>query len=81
MLDYVGHLHCILNTPAPFPFQRRPQGRQLFTINPRYDHQEAWLFIYDSAEAESKNVELNEIWEKALEDAPTPTDDPPSSDE
>jgi hypothetical protein len=70
VLDYVMHLYCILQQPlAPSPFfVRRPQNRMLFSINPRYDHQEAWLWIHETLECESKDVELADIWNEILED-------------
>ena len=64
------HLYCILQQPlAPSPFfARRPQNRMLFSINPRYDHQEAWLWIHEMLECESKDVELADMWNQILED-------------
>ena len=66
VLHYVSHLNCIL-PPQYNPFHRRPQSRLLFMINPRYDHQEAWLWIYDQLEVETQNIELSEQWVEAVE--------------
>jgi len=67
-LEYVRHLNCILHSPAN-PFQRRIRGRVLFSINPRYDHEEAWLWINELLETESSQIELQEPWEKAITQA------------
>jgi hypothetical protein len=66
VLQYVCWLHCILTPPNPTPFHRRAPGRMLFSINPRYDYQEAWLWIYDLLQSETQTVELNAIWDEAL---------------
>ena len=60
--------------PTPFFARRRTQNRMMFSINPRYDHQEAWLWIHELLESETEEVELSDIWEQALEDIET--DDP-----
>jgi hypothetical protein len=71
VLTYVSHLPCVLQQAVGSPFLgRRPtQHRQMFTINPRYDYQEAWLWIYQQLDSEAREVELNDVWEGALTDA------------
>lgn len=37
-------------------------------LDPRYDWQEAWLFIYMELETEARNTDLDPlVWDKALE--------------
>ncbi|HEX2906052.1 MAG TPA: hypothetical protein VHO69_04285 [Phototrophicaceae bacterium] len=68
VLQFVTHLSCVLNVAyMPPPFLTRPQARILVRINPRYDPQEAWLWIYEQLERESLPVELNAVWETALD--------------
>lgn len=70
VLQFVSHLNCVLNVSfLPPPFALRAHARILIRINPRYDHQEAWLWIYDQLELESGEVELNVAWERALVEA------------
>jgi len=64
-IQYVNNLNCVLPT-AQSPFFRRTSGRVLVTINPRYDHLEAWTFIRDLLEAETQVVDLGEPWEEAI---------------
>jgi hypothetical protein len=69
VLQLVAGLNCILYAGChPSPATHPPHPRVLYTINPRYDHQEAWLWIYDLLEVETKTIELNELWEDALSD-------------
>ncbi len=68
VLQFVTHLNCVLNASfMPPPFVARPHGRVLVRINPRYDHQEAWLWLYEQLELESSKVELSESWEETLD--------------
>lgn len=71
VLQFVANLNCVLNVSyMPPPFAARPQGgRVMVRINPRYEHQEAWLWIYEQLELESRQVELSDTWEVALENA------------
>ena len=75
ILDFVARLNCVLD-PATGPFRRRPRGRVRFAINPRYDHEEAWLWINDLLNSETSKVELNKRWEDAIDSAhETPSDE------
>jgi hypothetical protein len=71
VLSYVSHLSCVLNfTNSPFspsPFARRVGGRVMVSINPRYDHDEAWTWIRQLLEGETQFVELGETWEQAID--------------
>lgn len=70
VLRFVSHLQCVLQQPmfnSPFPFRQQQQARMLFSINPRYDHQEVWLWIYETLECETKTVELGDLWVDAIE--------------
>lgn len=68
VLQFVTHLNCVLNVSfMPPPFVARSHGRVLVRINPRYDHQEAWLWLYEQMELESRQIELSESWEKTLD--------------
>lgn len=69
VLQFVDKLNCILQASHGSPFQRRLRGRVLFAVNPRYDHEEAWLWISDLLESETSRVELNESWESAIDSA------------
>jgi hypothetical protein len=70
IIDFVNHLSCIL--PASYsPFARRPVNRAVVFINPRYDHEEVWLWLHDLLREETQHVELNDLWEEALENAST----------
>jgi hypothetical protein len=67
VLRFVSHLYCVLTVSfTPSLLQRRQSGRGMVCINPRYDHQEAWLWIYDLLEGECNPVELDELWEQAI---------------
>jgi hypothetical protein len=66
VLQFVQNLHCIMAVSASTPFGRRPPGRVLVTMNPRYDAQEVWLWIYDLLEAETQQIELDDSWEAAI---------------
>ncbi|MCU0513201.1 MAG: hypothetical protein MUE40_11590 [Anaerolineae bacterium] len=68
VLEFVTTLSCILQPPFS-PFQRRLQGRVLFSINPRYDHMEAWHWIRQTLDEETHFVELSERWENAILEA------------
>lgn len=69
VLEWVSTLSCILQPSFGSPFQRRLRGRVMFAINPRYDHEETWLWLVDALESESKPVELNDTWETAIKEA------------
>ncbi len=69
ILRFVQHLPCILQPQYNSPFQRRMKGRVQFCINPRYEPEDAWLWVVDLLETETEFVELNQTWEDALEDA------------
>lgn len=69
VLRLIAELHCILYSGFNLsPFNQLAQQRVLYTINPRYDHQEAWLWIHELLETETRNLELSEAWENALDD-------------
>jgi hypothetical protein len=67
LLKFAAHLSCImpLSTPA---FSRPMRGRVMLGINPRYDHEEAWLWVYSQLEAEAQNVELSPAWDAVFQD-------------
>src|SRR5689334_18176335 len=80
ILDFVAHLSCVMPPPSP-PFGSRPlRGRMQFAINPRYEHEEAWLWIYRTLEDETRFVELSDLWEDVLGDeTDNQKDDEPSN--
>lgn len=69
VLRYIADLSCILHASNGSPFQRRLQGRVKFAFNPRYDHEEAWLWINEILESETNAVDLHDTWEAAIDDA------------
>jgi hypothetical protein len=69
VLQFVSNLNCILQPSFGSPFGKRLRGRVLFAINPRYDHEETWLWLHEILESESARVELNEDWESAIHEA------------
>lgn len=71
VLQFVSNLNCILQPSFGSPFGRRLRGRVLFAINPRYDHEETWLWLHEILESESARVELNDDWESAIRKAKT----------
>lgn len=73
VLEYVRYLPCLLS-PAHSPFHRRVRGREMFSINPRYDYEDAWLWLIEVLESESHPVELNDDWESAIKQAYEPED-------
>lgn len=75
VLQFVSNLNCILQPSVGSPFGRRLRGRVLFAINPRYDHEETWLWLHEVLESEATWVELNEEWESAIQEAHTDTSD------
>ncbi|MBA3870457.1 MAG: hypothetical protein ABI970_05045 [Chloroflexota bacterium] len=66
ILQYVSNLNCVLSFTGS-PFLRRPGGRVMVSINPRYDHLEAWNWIYNTLEGETQIVDLGETWEQAID--------------
>ena len=66
ILQYVSNLNCVLSFTGS-PFGRRPGGRVMVSINPRYDHLEAWNWIYNTLEGETQIVDLGETWEQAID--------------
>lgn len=70
VLKFVYNLNCILMPSfGGTPFGRRLSGRVMFAINPRYDHQEIWHWLQDILETEAANVELDDTWESAIQEA------------
>lgn len=70
VLRFVHNLNCILTPPLNNSrFGRRLTGRILFAFNPRYDHEETWLWLHEVLESETLQVELNDNWEDAIRDA------------
>ena len=68
VIQYVSNLNCVLPF-ANSPFLRRPGGRVMVSINPRYDHAEAWTWLHNTLEGETQVVELGETWEQAIDRA------------
>lgn len=73
IVQFVAGLNCIMQMPPP-PFVRPAKGRVMYAISPRYNHEEAWMWIYRLLESETELVELSEIWENAFEDEPEESD-------
>jgi hypothetical protein len=70
VIQFARVLSCVLQVTYNGPaFFQRPSNRVMVTIDPRYDQEEAWLWIHDQLEAESIPVELPEELETALDDA------------
>lgn len=72
VLEYISNLNCILQPSFGSPLSRRMRGRVMFAINPRYDHEETWLWVTDLLDAEASEVELSDTWESAIADAQAP---------
>ncbi len=69
VIEFVRHLSCVLNVGYMAPnFFRRPNNRVMITIDPRYEHEEAWLWMHEQMETESNRVELPEELEILLEE-------------
>ena len=69
-LQFVGHLPCVLSiSNSGRGFIRRPNSRVLIELNPRYDHKEAWSWVCELLESDTRLVELEETWESAIETA------------
>ncbi len=78
VLQYVRHLHCILrpmSTGSFFP--RRLTGRVMFAINPRYNHEDTWQWIVNTLQTETSNIDLDDTWESAIDEALPNSDDNP----
>ena len=76
VLEFVSSLNCILQPSMGSLFHRRSlRGRVMFAINPRYDHEEVWLWITELLESEAQKVELNTSWEEAIDEAQTSESD------
>lgn len=73
ILRYVYNLNCILMPKfGGMPFGRdKLRGRIKFAINPRYDHEETWLWLHDILTSETTIVELGTNWETAIDEAQT----------
>lgn len=55
--DFIRAMPCVLSTEAWI-------GREIRVyIDPRYDYEEAWLWIYEQLETETREVELGEVWD------------------
>src|SRR5688572_20300087 len=59
IIQFVNTLNCILPF-ANSPFFRRSGGRVMVSINPRYDHREAWTFINELLQGETETVDLGD---------------------
>ncbi|MCA0456291.1 MAG: hypothetical protein LCI00_20090 [Chloroflexi bacterium] len=68
VIQFVNALNCVLPF-ANSPFFRRAGARILVSINPRYDHREAWAFIQEVLQGETELVDLGESWEQAINGA------------
>lgn len=65
VVQFVNALNCVLPF-ANSPFFRRSGGRVMVSINPRYDHREAWTFIQELLQGETETVDLGDSWEEAI---------------
>lgn len=65
LVEMVYHLPCVI-PPGFTPFGRRINSRTVIQIDPRYDAKEAWRWVQETLEAESRRVELRSDWEDAL---------------
>lgn len=80
VLAFVQNLRCMQIAPqnrfGGFQ-QQHLTGRAYFTINPRYDHNEIWVWLHEVLSTEAQSVELGETWEEAIDaaHAHTQTDD------
>lgn len=76
ILHYVYNLNCVLAPkPSNLPFsQDKLHARIRFAINPRYDHEETWLWLNDVLASETTVVELDTSWEDAILEAQTSSD-------
>ena len=64
---FVQHLECLVKAPHYRQLPGLPPEKRIkVAINPRYDYQEVWLWLWDILEFETKNVDLSEQWENAL---------------
>jgi len=61
--EFVRAMPCTLRVDD---FMSMPNLLHLH-IDPRYDFEEAWLWIYEQLEAETNKVELGDVWGKAIE--------------
>lgn len=66
ILQYVATLNCVLSATTP-PFTRPTRGRRLFSINPRYQYDETWMWLYRHLETETEEVALADMWEQTLD--------------
>jgi hypothetical protein len=73
ILDYVANLNCVMQMPPP-AFVRQARGRVMYALSPRYNHEEAWMWIYRLLESETEYVELDNIWDGVFEDEPEERD-------
>lgn len=73
ILEYVYNLNCVLTPKSNnSPFGKDTlHARIRFAINPRYDHEETWLWLHDVLTSETTIVELDTNWEDAIVEAQT----------
>lgn len=57
--EFVRSLDCIAHVHYEDVWQRA-----WVSINPLYDYEEAWLFVYSEIEAETRRIELDKVWEQ-----------------
>lgn len=70
ILSYVQELECIIKAPHYRQLPGLPPEKRIkVAINPRYDYQEVWLWLWDILELETKHTTLSEQWENALSQA------------
>lgn len=68
VLRYVSTLNCILTTSSS-PLMRSMRGRRMFSINPRYNYEETWMWLYRTLELETEHIHLGDLWTDVLSDS------------
>ncbi len=67
--EFISSLNCILGPKFNPSYFRQPGARVMYSLSPRYDHEEAWVWIHDVLQTETSEVELSDALEDALHDA------------
>lgn len=56
LITFTKNLACVVNVVPIYG------ESHLVVINPRWDYQEAWMFIYEQLESESNETKLDDVW-------------------
>lgn len=64
--EYIGFVQSLACVSRVEDFQAAYKDEFHVHINSRYDHQEAWQWIYEQIESEMNEIKLSSLWDVEL---------------